>query len=72
VTHWRCAHAPEPTPLKHPCPVHDPQRPCVVAECSCGGIVPCAYCGARAYKHDPFGQQSCCLDCFDQIIGGSE
>jgi hypothetical protein len=69
VSHWRCAHAPEPKPLRKPCPVHDAKRPCVLAECACAEMVACAYCGAQAYKYDPFAQQPSCLVCFDRIIG---
>lgn len=30
----------------------------------------CAYCLNDAVRHDPFGQQPCCDECFNIIIGG--
>lgn len=67
--HWRCAHAPEPQPLRQPCPVHS-KRPCVLADCTCHVLLTCDYCGGIAYKHDLFGGRPICLDCFDQVVGG--
>lgn len=65
---WRCGSCPSTAPLKRACPVHDFERPCVVAECICGSKLLCDYCGRVAYKYDPFGGRPICLDCFDHVV----